>query len=259
VVLALTACTSSSGTTDNTAAAASSEATQSSQGIDFILKNQPVPIFTSSAFRQELIEVEAIQALGSPTTSFFFPGAGMNGNPIKVCPSQGLPLPVDAQLSNPSQVVPDPYGGGYQLNKGGQIIPQMDPNGVYTGGGTGTYVLCDSANGTVHLAYWEGFVYSETGAAEWDKSEGQIVDIGPDQLPVCTAEVAARGDGSGVKPGTHYYHCVKAAHTTAYVTGGRAGLALTGIVRSPSGRYGWQVRDSSGRTFVAPVMNFPGK
>lgn len=254
----LAACSSGSSTSDNTAAAASSEATQSSAGIDLILQNQPVPIFSSSALRLEVIETEAVQALGSPTTSFFFPGAGMNGNPIKTCPSQGLPLPIDTQLDNPQQIVPDPYGGGYNINQGGVSIPQMDPNGVYMGHGSGTNVLCDTKNGGIRVAYWEGFVYAETGDAVWDKTSAQIADIGPSQLPVCTLATSARGDGSGIKPGIKYYHCVKVASTTAYIAGHHhLGLALIGFTQDSKGRCGWRMRDAAGREFTAPCMAFP--
>lgn len=180
-------------------------------GTNLIEQNQPLPIFPTSQYRYETIEVEAIQALGSPTTTFFFPpgmGPGVAGSkPFKVCPSQGEPIPNTTSLSNPLQ----PYNGP-QTTDGGAVVGQMDPNGTYAPtSSSGTYVLCLTASGSSKLTYWEGDVYAESGAAVWDQTSASITDIGPSELPVCTVEVAHAGDGSGVKAGTRYYHCVKAA------------------------------------------------
>ncbi|SRR5258708_1761170 len=188
------------------------EHNQATAGINLILTNQPVPIFPTSELRKNLIEVEAIQALGSPTTSFFFPMGTtiVNGKfsapPFKICPSQGEPIHATDSLSNPHQVVP-----GY--NSSSDVVDQMDPNGIYPGVSSGTYVLCVRANGSTNMAYWEGPVHTETGAAVWNENGGpgnQIQDIGPGQLPVCTKLTATSGDGTNLNPGVPYYHCVKA-------------------------------------------------
>lgn len=195
-------------TTQDQPSGTAAEAAQATAGTNLIIANQPVPVFATSAYRQELIEIEAIQALGSPTTTFDFP-PGVTPNmgiaPIKTCPSEGLPVPNTAQLSNPDQVVPDP-----NASAGSVTVPQMDPNGVYTPtSSSGTYVLCLTASGGTRITYWEGDVYAESGAAVWSPKTG-ITDVGPSQLPVCTIETARAGDGTGVKAGTRYYHCVKA-------------------------------------------------
>jgi hypothetical protein len=207
----LLCCAFSCGNSSNGNAAESS-----AQGTDTSLQeqNQPLPIFPTSAYRQELIEIEAIEALGSPTTTFFFPpnsvvvtssGTKFLAPPIKMCSSQGEPVPNTASLSNPLQVVTqDSSGNGIQ---GSAVVGQMDPNGGYVpNSSTGTDVLCDAANGGSRLAYWEGDVYAESGTAVWSDTEG-IVDVGPSALPVCVIRVAVGGDGSGVKAGTRYYHC----------------------------------------------------
>jgi len=189
-------CTSANG--NNT------EHAQQIAGVNLLEQNQPLPIFGTSAMRQELIQIEAIQALGTPTTTFFFPpgqGPGTGAGPIKTCPSQGEPIPNTASLSNPHQVA---------SNGNGAVIDQMDPNGTYApASSSGTYVLCVTPGGGVKLTYWEGDVFAESGTAVWNATTRQIEDAGPSQLPACTRQVAASGDGSGVSAGTSYYHCTK--------------------------------------------------
>jgi len=61
-------------------------------------QNQPLPIFPTSALRQNLIEIEAIQSLGSPTTTFFFPpGGSPNSGAAPISPSTTR-LPVASVL-----------------------------------------------------------------------------------------------------------------------------------------------------------------
>jgi hypothetical protein len=250
LITGLAACSGSDGTTptDQTSAAASSEAANAGAGLNLIFTNEPAPVFATSAYRQQLIEIEAVEALGSPTTAMFFP-PGWNGNshPFKTCPAEGLPIPNTTQLDNPSEIVQDPYGGGYQLNQGGIVKPQADPNGVYTPtSSSGTYVSCLSTTGGLQAAYWEGDMYAQTGDAIWNTTLAMVQDVGPDQLPVCTAMVAHAHDGSGIKPGTSYTHCVKAPcpaghhtiacdpSTTAYIPSG-----------TPSGKVTLTARDVS--------------
>lgn len=188
--------------------AAESSAQQA--GTNLLEQNQPLPIFPTSQYRYETIEVEAIQALGSPTTSFFFPpgmGPGIPGSkPFKVCASQGEPIPNTTSLSNPLQ----PYQGNVTTD-GSDVVDQMDPNGTYAPtSSSGTYVLCLTASGSVKMTYWEGDVFAESGDAVWDATTASVQDIGPSELPVCIIETAQDGDGTGAKPGTRYYHCVKA-------------------------------------------------
>jgi hypothetical protein len=172
-------------------------------------QNQPVPIFPTSALRYNLILIEAIQALGTPTTTFFFPpGAAPNSGvtPIGSCPSQGEPIPNTASLTNPLQ----PYQGGVTTD-GGDVVGQEDPVGIYTPtSSSGTYVLCLTASGGVTLHYWEGDVYTVSGTAVWDAATHSVQQIGPSQLPVCTVLAAQPGDGTGLSQGTRYYHCIKA-------------------------------------------------
>lgn len=203
---ALLGCSCSAPNSNNT------EHSQANAGINQILANQPVPIFDSSQQRSDMMEAEAIMALGSATTTFFFPPgtvimAGADGKnhyslpPFKTCPSEGEPIANTSSLTNPLQVT-----------SGGQVVSQMDPDGIYPPTASeGTFVLCDTANGSQRLSYWEGLVETETGTAVWDAANGTITDIGDAQLPVCTLVTAQDGNKYKLATGSKYYHCVKAA------------------------------------------------
>jgi hypothetical protein len=145
--------------------------------------NQPIPHFTTSQMRATLTEVEAIQALGSQTTSFFF-NQGVT-DPIFSCPSLGMPVASTAQLSNPDQVI----GTG---NSNAVTIGQMDPNGVYSPpDSTGTNVLCLNASGQPYIQYWEGFVDAVSGAATWNSTTHQVQVIGQPTVPKCTLQTVS--------------------------------------------------------------------
>lgn len=129
-------------------------------------KNQPVPTFDRSQYRQTLIDVETAEVHGTATTTFFFQ-QGV-ADPIMTCPSIGYPLASTAQLTNPEQAQ-SKYQTPYTL-------PQEETNGVYTGDSSGTFVVCVQSNGTKQIDYWEGFVYTTGGPAEWDGT--QVVTTG---------------------------------------------------------------------------------
>ena len=127
--------------------------------------NQPLPNPDFSQYLQTLIDVENAEITGVATTSFNF-NYGSNV-PIKTCPSIGYPMPSTASLTNPWQI----SGGSNQAG----AIGQADPNGVFVGQSTGTYVVCVAKDGTKAPAYWEGFVDTEPGPAHFDTATGQIV------------------------------------------------------------------------------------
>lgn len=156
------------------------------------LLNQPPPHFPHSDIRATAISIEAIQALGEQTTSFFF-NLGQR-NPIFSCPSLGEPVASTTQITNPQQLIPDTHPG--YNNSTSLTIGNMDPNGIYAGDSTGTYVLCVNASGTPYAQYWEGFVDSVSGPARWDSASGQIVVTGQPTMPTCKITTA------GKKPAT---------------------------------------------------------
>lgn len=148
---------------------------------------QPIPHFQYSQYRATLTEVEAIEALGSQTTSFFF-NQGVT-DPIFSCPSLGMPVASTAQLSNPDQVEND----GYPQGGAAVTIGQMDPNGIYApADSTGTNVLCLNSAGQPYIQYWEGFVDAVSGNATWDSVTHQVVVTGQPTIPKCAVE-AVRG------------------------------------------------------------------
>lgn len=144
------------------------------------LLDQPPPHFQHSDIRATAISIEAIQALGEQTTSFFF-NQGVR-NPVFSCPSLGEPVASTTQITNPQQN----YNASYPQGGTSYPIGNMDPNGIYAGDSTGTYVLCVNAQGQQYAQYWEGFVDSVSGPATWDSATGQIKVTGAPTMPKCS-------------------------------------------------------------------------
>ena len=137
--------------------------------LDRYQKNQPVPQSDASQLRQTVIDVELAQIHGVATTTFFF-NQGVQ-NPIQSCPSIGFPVASTSQLTSPDQLVGN---GGSSNYYGTGVVSQQEPNGVYTGASSGTYVVCVAPSGVKYINYWEGFVHTVGGAATWDKAQGLI-------------------------------------------------------------------------------------
>jgi len=153
-----------------TSPAAEADRHASEQLLQTYQKSQPVPSFDWSQLRQNLIEIETAQVRTTQTTSFFF-NAGST-DPIQACPSIGFPIPSSYQLSNPQQIVGAPVGGGTGWSN--EVIPQLEPNGVFTGDSSATYVMCVNGSGKTYAAYWEGFVLTISGPAQWDRSLHEV-------------------------------------------------------------------------------------
>lgn len=177
VIIALAGCTSG-----NPSGAVQEQRDSNNIEKTFLL-NQPPPHFSHSDIRATAISIEAIQALGEQTTSFFF-NQGVK-NPIFSCPSLGEPVASTTQITNQQQVesLAVPHSQGAAVT-----IGNMDPNGIYAGDSTGTYVLCVNASGTPYAQYWEGFVDSVSGPARWDAAKGQIIVTGAPTMPTCKIE-----------------------------------------------------------------------
>lgn len=161
LVVAATAVTALAACGQETQSATSKDQSVVADQLSRYQKNQPVPQFDYSQYRQTLIDVESAEVHGTATTTFFF-HMGVQ-TPFTSCPSIGFPLPSTAQLTNPDQVERHYDNGG-----GNVVIPQQETNGVYTGSSTGTYVVCVQPNGTKRIDYWEGDVYTTGGPAHWD-------------------------------------------------------------------------------------------
>jgi outer membrane murein-binding lipoprotein Lpp len=141
---------------------------------------QPLPHFNYSQIRETIIAAETIEADGTQTTSFFFQMG--DANPVFSCPSIGMPVSNTASLSNPSQ----PYNGPVTTD-GGDVVGQMDPNGVYTPeSSTGTYVICVNGGGQNYLQYWEGDVMTVAAEATWNASTHSMQVIGAPTAAIAT-------------------------------------------------------------------------
>lgn len=144
-------------------------------------QTQPIPNIKWSQIKQTLIDSEVISANSTQTTSFFFQMG--NQDPVYSCPSIGEPVAKDDQLSNPQQVIHDSYpSGGAALT-----IGQEDPDGIYSGPSSGTYVICVNAAGQKYLQYWEGDVMTVTANAEWNEATHSVKVLGAPTADVHTA------------------------------------------------------------------------
>lgn len=144
--------------------------------LDQYLQSQPIPLFTTSQLRQNLIDIETAQVKSTVTTSFFFNQGIVD--PVHSCASIGFPIPGTFQLTNPLQ----------KLRDSEAVIAQMESNGVYTGDTTGTTAICVDENGDGYAFYWEGFVSAVAGPAEWDTTTKQIVLTGSPTAEFSTGE-----------------------------------------------------------------------
>lgn len=147
-----------------------SENAQQQRDTTALEQTQPIPHFNWSQIRQTKIDSETIEANGTQTTSFGFQMG--DPNPIWSCPSIGEPVPSNAELSNPAQVIKEG-----QYGDGSVTIGQQDPNGIYSSPSTtGTDVVCINSAGQKYLQYWEGNVDTVSSGATWQN--GQIVVSG---------------------------------------------------------------------------------
>lgn len=148
----------------NNSEAARNERSISNDSQEVYQDVQPIPRYSRSQLRQNLIEITNAQANPTPTTSFFF-NMGV-ADPIDFCPSIGFPIPSTMQLTNPDQ---------YYGHSSGAVLALPEPTGVYTGDSTGTYVVCLDDRGQAYGDYWEGFIKTVSGVATWDYDQKRIV------------------------------------------------------------------------------------
>lgn len=178
-IVSVAGCSSSSGTSGQTA-----EQNASNNIEKTYLTNQPPPVFSHSDLRATGTAIEAIQALGEQTTSF---AISNNGQLLWSCPSLGEPWHATDSITNPVQ----PYNSGYPQGGAVVTIGNMDPNGVYGGQSSGTYVLCVDKFGNQYSHYAEELVDVISGPATWDPNlngpgKGGPVLTGAPTMPKCT-------------------------------------------------------------------------
>lgn len=182
LALGLAACSSSSSAPSKPTG---TDVSNAQQQLDFthLVFIEPLPGFPYSQIRQNLIEIEAIEALGIDSTTFFFM-QGIN-HPIFTCNSVGVPIPVTDSLSN--NLVPAWKDGTNYQSYGiaGVAVDQPDPNGIFQGVSSGTNSLCIDSHGHQFDGYNEAFDVSVTAPAHWDTATGTIVLDGEPVYPTC--------------------------------------------------------------------------
>jgi hypothetical protein len=111
----------------------SSESNQVNDQQTIYSNSQPLHKYDYSPERDELQQIyDARMKLTNTWTVIF-----SMGKPIFVCPSRGYPIPYTTQLTNPDRLAQYPGGSTATVT-----LPQAEPNGLYTGTSTATWVLC---------------------------------------------------------------------------------------------------------------------
>jgi hypothetical protein len=87
-----------------------------------------MPAIVNFSEKRHLKDILELRDQETPTTTYV---RDMNGRLHKVCDSIGFGIPNSTQFTNPSQ---------YYTN--GAVLPQADPNGLYSGSSEATWVLC---------------------------------------------------------------------------------------------------------------------
>jgi hypothetical protein len=182
LALPLSACDSSIG---NPAPSSGTALSNKQEQLDFthLQYVEPLPGFPYSEMRQDLIEIEAIEALGIDSTTFVFV-QGIS-HPVYVCPSVGVPIPVTDQLSNDQVPVWNSGSDNQGYGIAGVTEDQADPPGVFQGDSTGTNSLCLNGSGGQYDIYNEAYDLTVTAPAYWDQTTGMIKLNGPAVYPVC--------------------------------------------------------------------------
>jgi len=92
-----------------------------------------MPAIVNFAEKRMMKDIMELRDTNVATTTYL---VGMNNQLTKICNSVGYGLPYATQYTNPSRVV-------YDQGRGSQVIPQADPNGLYSpASADGTWVLC---------------------------------------------------------------------------------------------------------------------
>lgn len=118
---------------DYTPSQTSSESNQVNDQQTIYAQSQPIHKYDYSPEKDELQQIYDARMKVVNTWTVIY----SMGKPLFVCPSKGYPIPYTTQLTNPDQV----QDGSSSVNPS-QVIPQAEPNGLYTGTTSTTWVLC---------------------------------------------------------------------------------------------------------------------
>ncbi len=136
----------------------------------------PVPLYDYSVERDVMIQIynQRMKAVDTYSVAFSF------GKPIWACPSKGYPIPYTTQLTNP-QRIDDNHNGNSSFYAAG-VVAQAEPNGLYTGTTTSTWVLCVRAlaggGSEVVPVYAEPDVIAFPFPVKVNMTTGEITDPG---------------------------------------------------------------------------------
>ena len=106
-----------------------------------------MPAITNFAEKRMMKDILELRDKSVATTTYL---VGMNNQLTKLCDSVGYGLPYATQYTNPQHLT-------YDDAHGGVILPQADPNGLYSpASAEGTWVLCvDHKDGKAKPVYVE--------------------------------------------------------------------------------------------------------
>jgi hypothetical protein len=108
-----------------------------------------MPAITNFAEKRMMKDILELRDQNVATTTYI---TDMNGKLHKLCNSIGYGLPYATQYTNPQRVT-------YDSAHGSAVIPQADPNGLYSpASADGTWVLCVDAKGKARPVYVEPHV-----------------------------------------------------------------------------------------------------
>lgn len=125
---------------------------------------QPVPQFTWSLERHEMIEIYKARNNAISTYSVIY--NQYKGIIEFECPSFGYPIPGGTELTNPEAV---------DRNYTSNVLPQPEPNGLFSPGtSAGTYVMCRNDDGTAYPVYIEDNVLTFPYPVKTDEN-GKLV------------------------------------------------------------------------------------
>ena len=140
------------------------EKAQQESGTKSLFENQPLPDLGGYSFeRQIVIDTYSARNRIVATWSYLFT---MQGAIIEICPSIGYPIPYTTQLTNPLKIDGNSYGY--------TSIGNPEPNGLYTGTTSATFVQCVQSDGSVTPVYIESEVLAFPYRIQ---SNAQIVPI----------------------------------------------------------------------------------
>lgn len=149
MIILFTASSCDGGSSDNQTAKESDAVDAQQTTYD---NNQKVPHYDYSPERDELIQIYNSRMQIVNTWTVFYP----IGKPPTMCASRGFPIPYTTQLTNPQKV----NKGDSTVNPS-TVTSQAEPNGLYTGTTSATWVLC-LRNGKLNPVYAEEEVHAYT-------------------------------------------------------------------------------------------------